>query len=746
MRFRDIHKLSSYLMVIAAYAAVAFSDELGTLTVALGVVGIAISWFWEPPRVRPDRWTIAWNIAAIFALVYTFLSVIGGGGVVDSFARFLVFLLVAKLFSRVTSRDYLWCYVLAFSLLTAGSALNGDLSYALCFLAFVVFATWALILFHLRREMDENYLLKHADDASSEKVEVERILLSRRIVGPAFLVTTSTVSLAIFLGASLMFFLFPRVGFGLFFQKSRSGLSMAGFSDGVSLGGHGVIRDDPRVVMRVTMGDKPDQGKFVPPLHWRGVAFDYYEGGQWSRSPAGHPTRFVEHRTGTGKSIFISMNDREPDPKQAKRGLRQEIYLEPIDTTVLFGASMPVRMDLDLPRFGGRMSRPGWGLNGEIRFPHSAGIKYVVTSDVNLPKEDLLNQSPSTPPGKMTPYLQLPRELPPRVIQLARSITEKATTPFERAMAIKRFLLANYRYTLKLHDEAGREPVDDFLFERKMGHCEYFSTAMAILLRAVGIPSRNVNGFYGGEWNEYGNYVAVRSGDAHSWVEAWFEGVGWVTLDPTPPGAVSPFGRRGDSILDEMRRMVDTLRLQWFKWIIEYDLARQVGMFKKAAEWLTPSKGGGRRGAATVGGFLNQHKRTLSLVLVGGAVLAVGGTILWRRRDMRLSLRLGSGRARVHPVTALYLRTAAFLARRGYRRPEGRTPREHAAKLCEKGIPGAVDFAALTEMYYAARFGEGAALARAVKVEEARRLAEVVRKAIRRPRAAGEPMVNRATH
>ena len=60
---------------------------------------------------------------------------------------------------------------------------------------------------------------------------------------------------------------------------------------------------------------------------------------------------------------------------------------------------------------------------------------------------------------------------------------------------------------------------------------------MAILLRAAGVPTRNVNGFLGGEWNEYGGYIAVRGGDAHSWVEVWFEGVGWVTFDPTPAAA-----------------------------------------------------------------------------------------------------------------------------------------------------------------------------------------------------------------
>src|SRR5262245_907996 len=248
-------------MVVSAYATLAFSDELGTATSILGLLGIAASWFWEPPRVRPERWAVFWNGLAVIALAYTIVSVLTGESVVIGFARFLVFLLLAKLFSRTSSREYLWAYVLSFSLLVAGTALNAGLSYAAFFLAYVVFATWAFILFHLRREMEENFLLKHSDDSSSEKVEVERILNSRRIVGPSFLVGTSMVSLAIFLAATTLFFVFPRIGFGFFFEKSRSGISVAGFSDGIHLGGHGVIRDDDTVVMRVVIDDSAFRGR-----------------------------------------------------------------------------------------------------------------------------------------------------------------------------------------------------------------------------------------------------------------------------------------------------------------------------------------------------------------------------------------------------------------------------------------------------------------------------------------------------
>ena len=109
-----------------------------------------------------------------------------------------------------------------------------------------MFATWTLTLFHLRREMEENYLLKHSDGAQSERVEVERILNSRRIVGGAFLAGTSVVSLGIFVCATITFFLIPRFGFGFFAQRASGAAPITvGFSDRVDLGEYGLHQRQP---------------------------------------------------------------------------------------------------------------------------------------------------------------------------------------------------------------------------------------------------------------------------------------------------------------------------------------------------------------------------------------------------------------------------------------------------------------------------------------------------------------------
>ena len=115
-----------------------------------------------------------------------------------------------------------------------------------------------------------------------------------------------------------------------------------------------------------------------------------------------------------------------------------------------------------------------------------------------------------------------------------------------------------------------KDPIANFLFERKQGHCEYFASSMAVMLRTLGIPSRVVNGFRSDEFNDLtGNYV-VRAKNAHSWVEAYFPGYGWQTFDPTPAGdSGTPQG------WSRLALYIDAMSSFWRDWIVSYDTSHQ---------------------------------------------------------------------------------------------------------------------------------------------------------------------------
>jgi hypothetical protein len=382
--------------------------------------------------------------------------------------------------------------------------------------------------------------------------------------------------------------------------------------------------------------------------------------------------------------------------RRLEGAVRQEIYLEPIGHDVLFGASMPLAFAFE-SKVGVRSPRKE--RNDEIRLSHSAGIKYEVYSQVQPPAPERLRGAPDRVPQTYQHYLQLPPEITQRTRDLAREITRDARTNYDKAVAIETWLRKNLRYTLQMRSPGDQEPIDFFLFERQRGHCEYFSSAMAILSRAVGVPTRNVNGFLGGEWNEYNDYIAVRAGDAHSWVEVYFYGVGWVTFDPTPPAQVDRLGRGSGGVRAKLARFVDTLRFKWFKWVIEYDLYRQFSLFRKIGSSL---RGGASSVKSLMGGVkrtLVDHRRGLFSAIVAGLLLALVITVLRRRRGGPIAFRRAARRA---PIAALYASIAQRLARCGHSRPRSMTPREYAARLERLAVPGAADMTRLTDLYYAA--------------------------------------------
>jgi hypothetical protein len=510
---------------------------------------------------------------------------------------------------------------------------------------------------------------------------------------------------------------------------------MAGFSDGVQLGGHGMIKNDDTVVMRVKVDGKY-QGRRAPYIHWRGVAFDHYSRGEWRRSMEAPITR-REISFASGVSRHHLLYDR-PDtarPELERRvasAMRQEIYLEPLGYDVLFGASMPVAFEFE-SRWRERARKER---NDEIRYPHTAGIRYVVYSDPNTPSLTALRAASGPLPEGYQAYLQIPPEVPPSVRDLAEDITRGAPTDYDKALAIESWLKDNLSYTLAMESPGEREPIEYFLFERRRGHCEYFSSAMAVMLRAVGVPSRNVNGFLGGEWNEYDEYIAVRAGDAHSWVEAYFPGQGWVTFDPTPSADIDRLGRGEDDLLARLQRFGDTLRFKWFKWVIEYDLYRQLSLFRKLGNLFRGDAGGFFKQRITgTRDWLREHR--LAAIATGSTIaIAIFGVWLVRRRrrDARGGTSVHVHRRSRDPIVHVYRATVGRLARRGHRREPSTTPREHARALSATGVPGAAEFAELTELYYAAEYG---AATTPDLVSRARRLADDIRSRQRQGKARG---------
>jgi len=729
MRFAVAHKVATYLMVGCAYVALVAGGGISPVISFSGLAALIGSWWWEPPAIRLERWTRLWTAGSIAALIYAAVTAVLTTDFLGVGAEFLIWLTVAKAFNRRAARDWQQMYLLAFLMLVAGSVLNPDLTYGLCFLGFVISSTWALTLFHLRREMEDNLLVKHAADRASERVEVRRILESRRIVNARFFLGTGALSFGVFFAAALVFLALPRVGVG-FFLKGHSGLTLTGFSDGVKLGGHGLIKNDATVVMRVEIPSYYGS-RDAPEIHWRGVAFDRYSKGQWSRLNTAPRTQQTLEESPTRDRRYL-LWDGPARPARAIDELqthlvRQDIWLDPLDSDVLFGASTPRIVEYP------HTLRPRKTIvehNDEIRIEHGSTVHYTVWSQLVGPTSEELRAASGTLPEIYQSYLQLPPEITGRTRNLARTLTAGLTNPYDKAMAIKSWLASNLSYTLVLADPGPQEPVDFFLFDRKKGHCEYFASAFAVLARAAGIPTRQVNGFLGGEWNEYQGYVAVRAGDAHSWDEVYFPGAGWITVDPTPSADIDVLGRGGASWTARMSRFADTMRFHWNKWVIEYDLASQLALFRQVGGVFERAASGAKRGLVAA----------KDAALAGWPVLAVLAAMavawLWWRRRHRGQPRAAKSRSWSRtrsPIAQLYDEVARALAKSGVPREAAVTPRELALRMAAQGDHTAPQVGELTELYYAAEWGARRDLA---AEQRAATLAAEIRAALQAARRA----------
>jgi len=198
----------------------------------------------------------------------------------------------------------------------------------------------------------------------------------------------------------------------------------------------------------------------------------------------------------------------------------------------------------------------------------------------------------------------------------------------------------------------------------------------------------------------------VRAGDAHSWDEVYFPGAGWVTFDPTPPGDIDALGRGGNGWTARLGRFIDTLRFQWNKWVIEYDLASQLALFKEVGGAFRSGALAVKRAAIAV---KDVAVRNWPVGVALGAAIAIGLGL--RRRRGGAALFTPGRRSKPPPrsrIAGLYDEVARALARSGMPREVAVTPRELAARMTERGDAAAREVGELTELYYAAEWGRRA--------------------------------------
>lgn len=571
------------MAALLAHAGGAGFTPLPTVLTGIALL-VALRWHPEPElSARLERLWLPVALILVGRALYHVLLV--QGDVVLPVVDLLLLLLAAEALRSLDAHNDARLHALAFALLLAATAYRPGILFALAFVAYVVSATLALLVGHLRREMEGR--------GAGDLPVSGRLLAGTALLSGVVLAASATVFLA-----------FPRVSEGFTGRGAPGSASMAGFSETVSLGSFGSrILPNPEIILRVEFpqGPPPDPEG----LYFRGRSYDRFDGLRWTRSrnlpPASAPLNWYEERWGG-------------------RELVQRVYAVSLDSRVLFG-SHPVVNVLPDSRI-----QPALDAAGDLIYWGGGGSPvYTVVSLSGRPSPQELRSVPATGfvPARSF-YLQLPSTLSPRVAELADSLAGGHPGRFDQVQALLGWFRSEFRYTTELPRSARETTVEHFLFQRREGHCEYFASGMVLMLRTLGIPARMVNGFLGGRWNDVGGYLAVTGNQAHAWVEVWFPGFGWVPFDPTPPGSVG--AAAGTGRLNAGRFLLDGLQHRWSKWVLDYSGSQQADLLERAVAALrVDERLGARGGRDRRGGF------PAVPLWIGAAVLAAFLAFRFRR-------------------------------------------------------------------------------------------------------------------
>ena len=582
-----------------------------------------------------------------------------------------------------TRRDFFFVKLVTFFQLLAASTLNTGPIYLVWLLAYLAFAIVNQASGEIRRPLGEGEALARAP---------------LRHAGRSVLFVSGFVFTSILVVGVGFFFILPRTAHAAFRHLMPGGLHLPGFSNEVTLGRIGEIQNSPNspAVFHVRIRQ--------PGIHewkWRGSALGQFDGRRW----------FNGHSPGVMLRIENGYT-RLAETRQLWRPGRRidyEVQLKESTGDALFFAGIPEAVAIDTENI---IRTPVDSFR--LSFANPAGVRYRAQSFVDDPARSITNEAPPLPALVQELYLRTPPQLDARVAALARRLTEGEPVGLDRARRIEEHLRRTYRYTLELPKLVPPDPVAFFLFERRRGHCEYFASAMAVMLRTIGIPARLATGFQSGTLNPLTGWYLVRGTDAHAWVEAYFSGHGWVTFDPTPPNPE----RSGQTLFSRLRLYADALEIMWQEWVVAYDLERQVLLADRLGQSTRSLSIRWIEGWDATGAAMKQAAKTwlpgaaaafASVALSAALLILFGpGLLVWWRQRRRVE-RLKRGEAQASDATLLYGRMIALLERQGVHKPGWMTPSEFI-----EALPGSAmrELAAEgTSLYHQMRFGHRLAVA-----------------------------------
>lgn len=483
----------------------------------------------------------AMNLLGLAYVPFLFLdfSLFWQGRVLRPLLHLAMFALAVKLFGLKREKDKWHVYLLTFFVFLAAMGTSVHPTVALYLVAFLVLSLLLLARFAAFHVLSNQGLVGHAQPP----VPLGRFLT----VG-----TLLTLVLAV-----PLFALLPRLGRPYLVGPgggAGGAMQSARFLEQIGMDVIGRARASRAVAMRLEYETPPPVGH---EMRFRAAVYNEYRGDGWSRGKV-RTQRLARQRDG-----FFHVADGQP---RSWLG----VWLEPVASVGLVLPVEALTVDIATPT----MHLDDGGLTHlQIRQPDTLRYRVGMSSAAELHLGSGL-----PPPPDLDEAGRL--DGGERVAALAEEVAG-SVEPAEQARRIQSFLMREYAYSLDLLGIRSDHPVEDFLFEFRRGHCEYFASSMVLMLRATGIPARLVTGYLGGEYNPFEDYYVVRQSNAHAWVEAYLPDRGWTTFDPTPPSGLPISSKLGWSLLAS--QAYDYLLFRWDRYVLTFGFYDQLGIARRLA-------------------------------------------------------------------------------------------------------------------------------------------------------------------
>ena len=672
-------------LLASGFLALAGSGRLDPVTIAITAAALVVRALLIAGLLdfKVGGATITWLALAFivfYAIDFQFLS----RDFMTATGRLVLLLTAVKAVSASTNRDYVYLRIVAFLELLAACVMSANLNFFAFLALFLIFAIGTFAAGEIRQ-------------SAARTGAVVRVAEGGVLVRLGSL--TAALALGILIMTCGLFFLLPRTARAALQHLVSSRYFVTGFSNEVYLGGTGEIEQRKTAVLHIAMEDGP------APLRWKGGTLAQFDGRRWF-NPPGLVETFPRNRQG----CFVL----EPSSQRIREEklITYVVHVSDEAGGTLFFAGDPAYLWLDAPavlRTAPGTYRPHYGLAG--------GFSYEASSFAQ--RADMQAAGDVLEPALHEIYLQLPK-LDPRIAPLAATLSRNAPSNLEKARGLERYLRENYTYTLRQPPRSPADPLASFLFERRQGHCEYFASALAVMLRTLDIPSRLATGFQGGTYNPISGRQIIRASDAHSWVEAWFPDRGWMTLDPTPPAQTGV----DDTLAGRLSMWMDAAGVFWQDWVLDYNLSQQLTLAARVEEssrrfrFRTPNVFSGSWWEARRDRSVRLARRyglpALVAVLAAAGLIWLGPLLAGAARTRGRVRGIQQGDVRTGDAALLYRMMLRLLHRRGIEKPAWLTPFEFAAMVQEPELALLVED--VTRAYNELRFGEQRAAAQRMMV------------------------------